>query len=607
MKTSQQHLTKLLLGLALLAVILIEHSCSPDPVLEDEESVEAIDARFKYKQKYVLKKLVRGAKISGANGVDIGPDGNLYIASVNDQEIVVMNKRTGRIIKKIGQEKGVVGPDDLVFGPDGSLYWTDILIGEVGRMTPEGVVTKQFVAPGVNPITFSPDGRLFVALDFLGDGLYELDPHLVDPPRPIVVCSDPQNPFCLGFLNSFNVGPDGRLYGPLFAANLVISVNVDPDNSVTSDPYNDLKLDLQIIAGLGGEFKNPAAAKFGPDGMLYVLDQAGKVVKIDTHNNTQTSFATLQPGLDNMAFDEDGTLYISNNDEGWVGKFLRNGHFRILSRGGMIRPQGLAVYRGTLFEADLFQLRQFGRIRGRQLNSYKGFLVPEGPESLILPMNISADGHNLIISSWFSGAVQVWNPQNGVVETVALGPPGVPTVPIDAIRFKDDIVVSDLALGGVVMASSKAVILPIDNTNVFAPGGLATDGKSVWVADWATGLIWQIDFNGTSPKEPVVVASDLVNPEGLALDRHGRLLVVESGASRLSRINLAKGKTTVIVEGLELSGPGLEGFPPTWFFDGVAVGRFGDIYISGGGENVIYRVRRNRFYHGYGDVNDDDD
>src|SRR5690606_23966745 len=119
--------------------------------------------------------------IKSANGVNFGPDGNLYIASFGGQEIIVMNKQNGKIIKKIGTDKGVISPDDLAFGPDGSLYWTDINIGEVGRIAPDGTLTKQPVAPGVNPITFSEDGRLFVGLCFLGDGLYELDPELNEP------------------------------------------------------------------------------------------------------------------------------------------------------------------------------------------------------------------------------------------------------------------------------------------------------------------------------------------------------------------------------------------------------------------------------------------
>ena len=59
----------------------------------------------------------------------------------------------------------------------------------------------------VNPITFSEDGRLFVALDFFGDALYELDPDLVKPPR--LITQD------LGWLNGIDWGPDGFLYGPI--------------------------------------------------------------------------------------------------------------------------------------------------------------------------------------------------------------------------------------------------------------------------------------------------------------------------------------------------------------------------------------------------------
>ena len=39
--------------------------------------------------------------------------------------------------------------------------------------------------PGPNPITFSDDGRLFVALCFVGDSLYEVDPEGIEAPRLI--------------------------------------------------------------------------------------------------------------------------------------------------------------------------------------------------------------------------------------------------------------------------------------------------------------------------------------------------------------------------------------------------------------------------------------
>ncbi len=591
MKTKIQSSLKAMFKLAMLALIVMAFSCSPETLQEPKENLDA-NAKSENTNNavnYVLETLVEGAAVSGTNGIDIGPEGNLYVASFVGQEIVVMNRNDGQIIERIGTESGVLSPDDLVFGPDGTLYWTDILTGFVGRMTPDGQqLGYQFVAPGVNPITFSPDGRLFVALDFLGDGLYELDPNLIEPPRPMVVATE-ENPFPLGFFNAFDFCADGRLYGPLFALGYVISVNVDPDNPVTSDPFNDPNLDLRIVAS---GFKNPAAAKFGPDGLLYVLDQTGEVFKVNIETGEKTLFINCEPGLDNLVFCADGVFYLTNADHGWVDEIQPDGQSRNISRGGLIAPQGLAVLAGpnnedVVFEADLYRLRQFNGSSGEQENNYKGFLVPEGPESLILPMNLSRDGNNLVVSSWFSGAVQVWDPlANHVLESYAMG------APVDAVRFKDDIVVSDIGLGGVVWASDNSMILPIDNINVFAPGGLATDGETLWVADWGTGIIWQISFEGNTPT-PVPVVFELSFPEGLVYEEDGSLLVVETGASRLSRIDLSTGAVTTIVDGLELSGPALEGYPPTWFFDGVDIGPSGDIYVSGAGANVIYRVSQN--------------
>ena len=556
-----------------LTLLFLNFSCDSD---DDSDSNPIPEAG--------LQELVSGAAIKGANGIDIGPDGNLYIACVNSGEIIAIDKNDGQIIERIGQDMQVKSPDDLVFGPDGSLYWTDILIGEVGRMTPAGVVTKQFVALGVNPITFSPDGRLFVGLAFLGDGLYELDPNLIESPR-VIVESTPDNPFPLGFLNSFDFGADGRLYSPLYAAGLVVSVDVgDPGDPVSTNPFGDGT--VQVLAT---GFVEPVAAEFDADGVLYVLDQSGEVFIVNTTTGEKTLFTTLQPGIDNLVFDTDGALYVTNNPNGWVAEILPNGQERNISVGGIICPGGLAVLPGAnnqdvLFAADLFTLREFNGESGQEENSYKGFLVPENELSLILPMTISADGDNLIVSSWFSAAVQVWNPQtNQVLENYPMG------APIDAIRFGNDILVSDVSLGGVVRASDQSMVLPIDNATVFAPSGLATDGETVWVADWGTGIIWQIGFEGSTPMTPIIVATDLVNPEGLALDTDGTLVVVETGLSRLSRIDVATGGVTVLAENLDLSGPALEGAPPTWFFDGVAIGQSGDIYISGGGSNLIYK------------------
>ncbi|MBT8253010.1 MAG: hypothetical protein KJN68_03490 [Bacteroidia bacterium] len=587
MKTIQNLSVRSVLNTAVLVMFLLAFSCSSDTLLESE-----VNEGTKASSNSILKTLVKGAALNAANGIDIGPDGNLYIASVNGQEIVVMSKINGTIIDRI--KEGVDSPDDLVFSSDGSaLYWTDILTGFVGRLDMEtGEVVKQFVAPGVNPITFSDEGRLFVALDFLGDGLYELDPNLIDPPR-VIIEATPGNPFPLGFFNSFDFGEDGRLYGPLFAAGLVIAVNVgEPGDPVSTSPFTDGTAEI-----VSGGFVNPAAAKFGPKGMLYVLDQTGELFKIDPATGDKTLFTRLQPGLDNMTFDTDGSLYMTNNDEGWVAEILSSGQARILSTGGMIVPQGLAVMAGpnnqdVVFEADLFSLREFNGTSGQQENQYKGFLVPPpGVFSLTLPMNVSASGSDLVISSFFTSTVQIWNPHDGVIADYA----DQVAAPIDAVRLDSgEVIVSDLGLGGVYRMSDAFQITPL-----VVASGMATDGETVWVADWATGDIVQIDFDGGSTTS-AIVASGLSFPEGLAVDHEGRILVYEtkgpvpSGVSQLSRIDLITGVKTIIVEDLKPKEGGLPGFPPMWFFDGVDVGPSGDIYIRGGEENVIYRIKKNK-------------
>lgn len=535
--------------------------------------------------KLLVREIYTGSPIKSANGINFGPDGNLYIASFGGQEIIVMNKQNGKIIKKIGTDKGVISPDDLAFGPDGSLYWTDINIGEVGRMTPDGVVIKQPVVPGVNPITFSEDGRLFVGLCFLGDGLYELDPNLLAPPRPIIV-SSPLNPFPLGFLNGFDFGPDGKLYGPLFAGGAVIRVNVGgPGTPPSTNPFADGTAEF-----VAGGFTVPAAAKFDSKGVLHVLDQTGEVFKVNTSTGAKTLLAKIQPGLDNLAFDSNGSLFISNADFGSVVQILPSGQTRTISRGGMIAPMGMAVLPGAnrkddLYIANLFRLHQINGLTGREENVYKGDLLG-GAGNLTTPFTLSADGNNMIVSSYFGRVVQVWDPKtNKVIETYEM------EIPIDAIRFKGDIAVSDLGLGGVVRASDKSPIFPA-GTPIFAPSGLATDGETLWVADWATGTIWQLVSNNIA----VELATGLKNPEGLALDKEGGLLVVETGASQLSRIDLATGAVSKIADGLSLSKPAFGqdfALPPTNYFDGVAVGQSGDIYVSGGGRNVIYRISKN--------------
>jgi len=153
-----------------------------------------------------------------------------------------------------------------------------------------------------------------------------------------------------------------------------------------------------------------------------------------------------------------------------------------------------------------------------------------------------------------------------------------------AIRFKDDIVVSELGSGSVIKASTGEAVA----SGFFVPMGLAATDNDLYVSDWASGMVWQIVTDGVASMVPV--ASGLVGPEGLSFDIDGSLLVVESGAGRISSIDLGTGGVSVVVEGLNIGEPAMVGTPPAGTFNGLDVGTLGHIYVSGDVTNVIFRI-----------------
>ena len=230
-----------------------------------------------------------------------------------------------------------------------------------------------------------------------------------------------------------------------------------------------------------------------------------------------------------------------------------------------------------MFVADLWKLREFNGLTGQPLSAeHSSSALPAGITS---PMTVSADGEKLIVSSWFGNSVQVWNPETRQV--VENHPEFV--VPVNAIRFQGDLIVAELGSHSVVRVTSGGRTTLTDA--LYVPAGLAASGSKLWVSDWASGMVWQI------LPTMIPVATGLSGPEGLAVDQDGTLLVVESRAGRLSRIDAATGALTTVADGLELGAAASPSMPPTWGFNGVAVGSSGAIYVTGDKTNVLYRLR----------------
>ena len=507
------------------------------------------------------KVLVKGSPIHGANGLAFDQNDRLYIASVLGREIVVMDPSTGKILDRLGPDLGVETPDDLTFGPAGNLFWTALFTGEVGRLSPDGVkTTVGIVAPGVNPITFSDDGRLFVAHDFFGvSGLYEIDPSGLNPPVEL----DPN----FYNLNAFDFGPDGLLYGPIFQERII---RIDVDSGPPPLWFENV---LEPFPS--------AAVKFDTQGRLHALN-VDRVVRIDLGTDEIEVISEIEPGLDNLAFDSSGNLYVSSFVNGTIFRILPSGQPRVLSGGGMIAPGGVAVlprpHGGeSVVVADTFSFREFNGRTGRP-GAHEEVFGTAG--------TVAAYGEDLVVCSWFNSAVEF---RDGETLHLIDGPFGF-NLPSNAIAFGGDIAVAELATGSVVRGDHTPIA-----TGLIVPTGLAAIGDDLFVADWAMGEVYQIVDDG-APIPPTPVASGLAFPEGLAVNLDGSLLVVEAGAGRLSRIDPATGDVTMVAEGLDLGLPGPPGYPPYWYFNGVAVGPTGNIFVTGDGANVLYRFKQHPRY-----------
>lgn len=159
--------------------------------------------------------------LAGPVSARFGPDGNLYVTSLNSNQVLRYDGMTGNFIDDFAVGGPLQGPTDLLFGPDNNLYVASALGNEVLRY--DGT-TGQFIDE------FATGGPLFVTGGLL-------------------------------------FGPDGNLYvGGQYSNNVV--------------RYNGMTgafIDEFVAAGSGG-LNRPAGLLFGKDGNLYVTSSNNDVV-----------------------------------------------------------------------------------------------------------------------------------------------------------------------------------------------------------------------------------------------------------------------------------------------------------------------------------------
>jgi hypothetical protein len=123
--------------------------------------------------------------------------------------------------------------------------------------------------------------------------------------------------------------------------------------------------------------------------------------------------------------------------------------------------------------------------------------------------------------------------------------------------------------------------------------GLASTTDDLYVADFATGTIYQAVKDAIVHHPPVIVAEDLVAPEGMTINNDDNLLVAETRRGRMVRIDLGTHHMDAIADDLAVGDPAIAGWLPTGaVLTGVTVSLSGTNYVAGDVDNLVYRIRK---------------
>jgi sugar lactone lactonase YvrE len=525
-------------------------------------------------KEYNQQFLVPGSWFHGVHGLAFNKDDQLFAGSVIGQTIYRVQVDSGEVDRVIDPPMGMA--DDIAFADDGTMAWTAFLLGKVYIRKPNGKTIE--VANGMggpNSIAFGKDGRLFVSEVFLGDALYEIDLKNVDKPdfKPFPRSELRRIAEKLGGLNGFEIHKDdGFLYGPLWFKGQIVKINLETGA-------------MEVIAE---GFKTPAAANIDPQNRdnVYVVDTGtGGVWSVSLTSKAKKLVASLKPGLDNLAFDSRGRLFVTSmTDNGIYLVDKQTGAHRTIVEGKLAIPSDLAVVteggKDTVHVADVFSYRT---VDG-QTGAVADVLRVHG-DTHAYPIGISVGPKNTLLTSWFSNTVEKVDRKTGkLVATL-----GDFAAPVDALEMNDGtIYVAELASANLVKVSADGKTRSTVVKELRSPVALAQGpGNLIYVTEIAAGAVSQIDVVTGARK---VVADGLAGPEGIDVGPDGLLYVAEVGQKRVVAIDPATGTKTVIASNLDIGLATYPGGPPALVPTGVAVGRTGTVYVSSDIRNALYKL-----------------
>jgi len=347
-----------------------------------------------------------------------------------------------------------------------------------------------------------------------------------------------------------------------------------------------------VASGLG----MLAALEVDPAGRLVVVEaDTGRVWRVDRFTGDRTLLASGEPGLDNLAIDGTGAVYVSNFVRGDVRR-VDAGHGTLVPLGDdapLSMPSSLApgAGGGSLLVADVTSV---ARLDARGDVQRVGRIFVDAPD------RSSVED----VQFMTTGAVEV---EDAVYATDFMPLLAGRLVRIDAATGRREVVADGFAYPWTVRADGQGRLLVTDRamgslsevdpgtglvrpvaTALSGPTGLAVDGPVAYVAETTAGLVAAVDLDtGVT----TTVAVDLDAPEGVAVCGVNCLLVVEAATGRLLRVDPRSGARAVVAEGLPTAITGI-GIP---FFDlsaDVMVQAGGDIVVSGTADGSLIELHR---------------
>lgn len=525
-------------------------------------------------REYSQQFLVQGSSFHGVHGLAFNKDDQLFAGSVVGQTLYRVQVDTGEVDRIIDPPMGMA--DDIAFADDGTMAWTAFLLGKVYIRRPNGKTIE--VAHGMggpNSLAFGKDGRLFVSEVFIGDALYEIDLKNADKPdfKPFPRSELRRVADKLGGLNGFEIHKDdGFLYGPLWFKGEIVKVNLETGA-------------VEVIAE---GFKTPAAANIDPQNRdnVYVVDTGtGGIWSVSLTSKAKRLVAFMKPGLDNLAFDSRGRLFVSSmTDNGIYLVDKQTGAYKTIVEGKLAVPADIAVVteggRDVVHVADVFSYRT---VDG-QTGAVHDVIRVHG-ETHAYPLGISVGTKHVLLTSWFSNTVEKVDRKTGkLVATL-----GEFAAPVDALEMADgSLYVAELATANLVKVSADGKTRTIVAKELRGPVAMAQGpGDSIYITEIAAGAVVLIE---PATRTRRVVADGLAGPEGIAVGPGGRLYVAEVGQKRVVAIDPATGAKTVIASNLDIGLPAFPGGPPGLVPTGVAVGAGGVVYVSSDIRNTLYKL-----------------